>query len=136
MKLTTTLLLNTISPCIVWYSNLISTKRQIRSEFGISPEDLYKWSPSVSSDCRPWNIKYHCMVSEGRLAIFIATASHGSNYQLQVCTAVTTTAATAITASNQSLGAVRNHGIFIKHGNKREGNFTLAQVRITTYRQC
>ncbi|KAL6907359.1 hypothetical protein GGI43DRAFT_431416 [Trichoderma evansii] len=51
----------TISPCIVC--------------FRISPEDFHKWNPSVGLDYKPWNVKSYCVVSEGRLASFIATAS-------------------------------------------------------------
>ncbi|KAL7917948.1 hypothetical protein ACQKWADRAFT_305548 [Trichoderma austrokoningii] len=66
----------TISPCILWYNNGgRDSCEYVRSEFKISPEDFHKWNPSVDLDCTPWNFQSYCLVSEGRLSSFVATAS-------------------------------------------------------------
>lgn len=65
-----------ITPCTLWYNNLgRDLCEHNRFMFGISPEDFHKWNLSVGLDCKPWNVKSYCVVSEGRLASFIATAS-------------------------------------------------------------
>ncbi|KAL6801937.1 hypothetical protein J3E68DRAFT_447801 [Trichoderma sp. SZMC 28012] len=124
---------NTISPCVLWYNNIgIESCEYTRSGFDISPEDFHKWNPSVGLDCKPWNVGSYCLVSEGKLASFKATASKAASTSSKsaaetassktgpittsskvTSTAVTTTTATVITTSKQSSGAVRNRGVFI-----------------------
>ncbi|QYT01309.1 hypothetical protein H0G86_008353 [Trichoderma simmonsii] len=108
----------------------IDSCEYIRSGFDISPEDFHKWNPSVGLDCKPWNFGSYCIVSEGKLASFTATASKSASTSSKsaaetansktgpITTSsktrdVTTTTATAITTSKQSSGAVRNRGILI-----------------------
>ncbi|KAL7781281.1 hypothetical protein V8C43DRAFT_298688 [Trichoderma afarasin] len=71
---------NTISPCVLWYNNIgIESCEYTRSGFDISPEDFHKWNPSVGLDCKPWNVGSYCLVSEGKLASFKATASKAAS---------------------------------------------------------
>ena len=65
---------NTISTCVEWFNNSGSdTCESIRSMFGISPEDFYKWNPSVGTDCKPWRYQSYCILTKERLSSLTST---------------------------------------------------------------
>jgi hypothetical protein len=58
----------TAKDCLEWYDNGFDVPcEEIRSMFGISPELLHKWNPSIGLDCKPWDFQSYCILTQERV---------------------------------------------------------------------
>lgn len=70
----------TTKDCIEWYNNSDGESCEyIRSLFGITPEELHEWNPSVGLDCQPWEYQSYCIVTMEKINNTITTTSSPSS---------------------------------------------------------